>query len=522
MDDSRTESALAPAIRAGVYACFFLSGATALVLQILWSRQFVTVFGNSAYAISVVLCAFMAGLGVGGWLGGRLADRLSGRLLLYGGMQAGIGLCAAGIPVALAALRRWAPRVALLAPESLLLPGVTRFVVSFAILFVPCLLMGATLPALVRFCAESRQVMGGRIGLLYGLNTLGAAAGCFAAGYWMVDTLGLSLTNALAVSATLLVAAAAVGLDLAWRRHAVLRPAPVEEVRGTGPPGARDHEVNASERGRRARKLLPLVAFVSGLAALSCEVLWFRYLAFLTNVVYSFTNILGVYLLGLAAGSLVYRVALARSKDPIRPLSAVLMLLGLAVPLCFAAGALIYSSSPPAFLSPLAMTALTVLVPTVLMGTAFPLVCAAYTQSVATVGRSVGVVYAFNTLGAIVGSLIPVFLLIPRLGIQPSIFLMAFAYAASGALLWLAAAPRRRLLGPAGVTTLAPLAVVLVAVVVPADLCRRVLLSTSVTLGSHNEILFYREGRTGTATVVRDRISGIKKLYINSVGEVPT
>lgn len=308
----------------------------------------------------------MAGLGVGGWLGGRLADRLSGRLLLYGGMQAGIGLCAAGIPVALAALRRWAPRVALLAPESLLLPSVTRFVVSFAILFVPCLLMGATLPALVRFCAELRQVMGGRIGLLYGLNTLGAAAGCFAA------------------------------------------------------------------------------------------------------------------------------------------------------------GALIYASNPPAFLSPLAMTALTVLVPTVLMGVAFPLLCAAYTQSVATAGRSVGVIYAFNTLGAIVGSLIPVFLLIPRLGIQPSIFLMAFTYAASGALLWLAAAPLRNLLGPAGVTTLAPLAVVLFVVAVPADLCRRVLLSTTVTLGSHNEILFYREGRTGTASVVRDRISGIKKLYINSVGEVPT
>ena len=74
-----------------VYLLFFLSGFTALVFEILWSRQFVTVFGNSSYAISVVLCAYMAGLGFGSWLGGRLADQTRRWLLLYAGIEAAVG-----------------------------------------------------------------------------------------------------------------------------------------------------------------------------------------------------------------------------------------------------------------------------------------------------------------------------------------------------------------------------------------------------------------------------------------------
>ena len=89
-------------IKAAVYGSFLLSGATALIWEVLWSRQFVTVFGNSSYAISVVLCAFMVGLGLGGWLGGRLADRFfSRRLLAYGVIQVGIAVWALGMPTVL-------------------------------------------------------------------------------------------------------------------------------------------------------------------------------------------------------------------------------------------------------------------------------------------------------------------------------------------------------------------------------------------------------------------------------------
>ena len=162
---------------------FFLSGATALIFEILWSRQFVTVFGNSSYAISIVLCAFMGGLGIGSLLGGRLADRFPERLLMYGVMQAGVALWAMGIPVLLEVILVHLPGLSLLAPQSLLVPSLTRFVVSLSVLLVPCTLMGATLPLLSRFCTDSVDVIGRRVGMLYGLDTLGAAAGCFSAGH---------------------------------------------------------------------------------------------------------------------------------------------------------------------------------------------------------------------------------------------------------------------------------------------------------------------------------------------------
>ncbi|MHC4481365.1 MAG: fused MFS/spermidine synthase, partial [Planctomycetota bacterium] len=178
-------------LRLVAYVSFVLSGATALVLEVLWSRQFVTVFGASSYAISLVLGALMAGLGLGSWLGGRLADRIRAHLPTYAAILAGIAAWAAAIPFLLNALREAAPGLAWLARDSLLVSGLARFGISLAILLVPCALMGATFPLLSAFCATSRRVIGARVGLLYGLNTLGATLGCFAAGYWLIDSLGL-------------------------------------------------------------------------------------------------------------------------------------------------------------------------------------------------------------------------------------------------------------------------------------------------------------------------------------------
>src|SRR5208283_2774623 len=124
-------SASAPPLRTAwlnwcIYACFFLSGATALVFEVLWSRQFVTVFGNSAYAISIVLCAYMAGLGLGGLVGGRLADRITQWMPAYGAVQAGIAIWALVIPLLLDRLRLLVPALPALSPDSLPISALTR------------------------------------------------------------------------------------------------------------------------------------------------------------------------------------------------------------------------------------------------------------------------------------------------------------------------------------------------------------------------------------------------------------
>jgi len=514
--------ATAARLRAAAYGFFFLSGATSLIFEILWSRQFVTVFGNSSYAISIVLCAFMAGLGLGGWLGGRLADRFRDRLLLYGALQAAVALLALGVPLALALLRQVAPSIAMLAPRSAALTHLVRFAASFAVLVFPCTLMGATLPLLSRFCVDSPEAIGKRVGLLYGVNTLGAAAGCLAAGYWMIDSLGLSLTNQLAVGANLVTAGAIALLVGWWRRAAAAgaRAPVVPQPAQSTPDASSPNEVE--DAAHRANGLLLGVAFVSGLAGLASEVLWVRYLAFLDNAAYLFPAILGIYLLGTGLGSIVYRLVLARRGRPILLLAGAELLLGLAVPACFVVSAAVFSSGPPDSPGVWPMTVLTVLVPTALMGMAFPLICAAYARRVATAGRRIGAVYALNTLGAIAGSLIPVFLLIPALGIQASIMLAGGLYWLLGlALLW-AGVGRRRLpaLAAAGAATALLVAVALLGV--PRDLCRRVFLWTSPDLARHDEVLFYREGRTGTSVVVRDLVNGLKRVYINGTGEVPT
>ena len=96
-------------VRWCLYGCFFLSGSTALVFEVLWCRQFVTVFGNSSYAISIVLCAYMAGLGLGGLFGGRLADRLPHRLLAFGAIEVLIAAWALAVPILISWFRGIVP-----------------------------------------------------------------------------------------------------------------------------------------------------------------------------------------------------------------------------------------------------------------------------------------------------------------------------------------------------------------------------------------------------------------------------
>ncbi len=504
-------------LQLSIYVMFFLSGATALIFEILWSRQFVTAFGNSSYAISVVLCAFMGGLGIGSLLGGRLADRFPQRLMMYGVIQAGVALWAMGIPLLLEVILVHLAGLSLLSPQSLLVASLMRFVVSFGVLLVPCTMMGATLPLLSRFCTDSVNVIGRRIGMLYGLNTLGAAAGCFSAGFWMIQTLGLSATNWLAIFINLFIAMFVLLHHLARSRGTAGVRSRAKRTAAARPPGQGE-----SEPRRGVRRLLLAVAFFTGMAGLCCEILWVRYMGFFGDEPYVFTMILGTYLLGLGTGSLFYRSLLSGYARPLNILALAVLLLGLSVPSFFGASTLILSLREPGTVSRVLPMLVIALVPTLLMGMTFPLLCSAFTGSVDKVGRSVGVLYGVNTIGSIVGSMMPVFVLIPALGIQQSILLMGLLYVGMAWALLVVTDRRRKGLQLAGLATCSALMVVVFTVIVPGDLCQESFLASSSKLGRHNDIIFYREGRTGTAVVVRDKVNGLKSIYINGALEVPT
>src|SRR5450432_215137 len=198
-------------MRPVILGCFFLSGASGLVLEMLWTRMLTLVFGSTTLAVSTVLTAFMGGLGLGSYLAGKYADRLKNPVRAYALAEAGIGVYALLVPLVIMAypgLNRglWSAfgdRYALL--------SVLRFLASAALLIVPTTLMGATLPILARhFVAhpfELRRV-GLRIGTLYSVNLFGAVAGAFFAGFVFLPSFGLRWTNLVAASFNLTLATA--------------------------------------------------------------------------------------------------------------------------------------------------------------------------------------------------------------------------------------------------------------------------------------------------------------------------
>jgi spermidine synthase len=499
-------------MRWGIYACFFLSGATALIFEVLWSRQFVTVFGNSSYAICIVLCAYMAGLGLGGLIGGRLADRITQRAAVYGVVQMGVAAWAMAIPTMLAWLRALVPALPALSPESLFVSTLARFGLSFAILVVPCLLMGTTLPLLARAVTESERFIGSRIGMLYCLNSLGAAFGCLAAGFWMIETLGMGWTNLATIGANVVIAVTAFALSRPVARAIAPDWTKTPQSDSTTSTQAQEQETPGW--------ILLTLAFMNGLAGLACEVLWIRYLAFLDHTAYVFPTILCIYLLGIGLGGLVYGLLAGWIKRPIMALGFIEIMLAVSVLATFVVSAFVFAGGPPPPLKLKGMTLITVLFPTVLMGISFPLLCAVYGRQIQMLGRRTGLLVAVNTAGTVVGSLLPVFVLVPMLGIQKSITLISAIYSVMG--LVLLASGGRPNWGLVWRTAVG-YAVVLFFLfdIVPSNLCQRVFLATSFDLYKHTEIQFYREGRTGTAIVTRDKVSNCRQVYINGVSEVP-
>src|SRR5258706_11611680 len=164
-----------------LFLIFFLSGATGLVYEVIWVRLTGLVFGNTSHAIAVVLGAFMAGLALGSWWLGRKADRVDSALRMYGLLEIGIGISASLVPLAFRSLDTvyWA-----VAPSLENIPGgngFVRFGTSFLVLLAPTFLMGGTLPVLARFFAQTVDEVQRKVGLLYALNTFGAAFGTLAA-----------------------------------------------------------------------------------------------------------------------------------------------------------------------------------------------------------------------------------------------------------------------------------------------------------------------------------------------------
>jgi spermidine synthase len=423
---------------ARVALLLFASGFCALVYQTAWLRMFRMIFGASTAASAAVLAIFMAGLGFGGLLLGRRADRHPSPLGLYANLEAGIAVSAALSPLLLAAVS-WV-YVGLGGSLRLGLAGssVVRLLLSVVVLGLPTFLMGGTLPAVAR--AVGRRADFGRrtVGVLYALNTLGAVLGALITTFFALETLGVRKTVWIAALLNLLVVLAARGLARE------LPATPPEGTADADAPEAADREEDAAA-GPRPGLFPPFAAALAGFAFLLMELVWYRMLGpLLGGSSYTFGLILAVALLGIGLGGLLYGAGQGERRPTLLSFATTCALEALLIALPFALGdrlavlaALLRPLAGAGFL-PLvggwgAVTLIVVLPAAIVSGYQFPMLIALLGSGRRRVGREVGVTYAANTLGAIVGSLAGGFGLIPLLtapGVWRLVALLLLALAA--------------------------------------------------------------------------------------------
>ncbi|MCP3983487.1 MAG: hypothetical protein GY723_03815 [bacterium] len=396
-----------------VLLCFFLSGFAALLYETVWVREFAFVFGTSDLAVATVLAAYMGGLAAGAGLAGRIAPRIRRPILTYAILELGIGLSALAVPYAIQAstglLVAGFGGTGALPDAGGLTPTLFYLVCSFAILLVPTALMGATLPLLARYAVEKDSQIGSRIGLLYATNTSGAVLGTLTAAFLLLPELGLRGTVFAGVGVNLVVFAVAALL-----------------ARGlpTLPDLATSGEHGARTPRQWSALILPII-FFSGMVSFTYEVLWTRLLGqILGGSVYAFATMLATFLVGIAAGSAVGS-RLATERDRAARFF-VLTQLGVAL-LSYAAfslmdilpqlaqwigaGAVASTQGANVLLSGAA------LLPAALcIGATFPLAVRILASQEAEAGPASARVFAWNTLGSIIGSVGAGFLWIPAFG----------------------------------------------------------------------------------------------------------
>jgi spermidine synthase len=410
-----------------IHALFLLSGGTALVYQVTWVRNLSLIFGASHQATSIVLASFMAGLALGGALAGRRAGSVARPLRAYGILEVGIALFALALPTLLEGVDAAYVGAARSAGEVTPAVVLMRIALSFTVLALPTLLMGATLPLLIQFSVQRRAELGSQLAWLYGVNTLGAAAGAIAAGFLLIPSLGVWHTQLVAVAVNLAIGAVAVAVD------ARLRATPHE---ATPASPSRSSAAVVVPADPLALRMAFLGTAVAGACALALEVLWTRGIAIAVGgTVYSFTVMLAAFLIGIWLGSWLHATLPLRRVGEATQMGVVLIAIGvtswlasmliphlpqLMVELNFKVYGDLQRVRPGTVL----LVAFSVmLLPCIFMGIAFPLAGRVRARLRSGTGEPVGDTLGLNTLGSIGGSLLAGFVLIPRLGLQDGMLL---------------------------------------------------------------------------------------------------
>jgi spermidine synthase len=431
-----------------IYLMFFLSGAAALIYEVIWVRSLSLIFGGTHLAVTSVLSVFMGGLALGSYFLGRRVDALKRPLQFYGILELAIALSAGAFMV----LMKVYPSIYIIlaggGDASKLYLTVIRVLFAFLALIVPTTLMGGTLPVLVRFVSGRFGKVDTKLSLLYGFNTLGAVIGTASAAFVLLRLYSVSTAFHTAIILNVIIGVVCVVLQHTVRAIIPIPNAEAVKEGGAAPePSVEPDAERTDMMNPFSLRLVLLGIGVSGFCALGYEVLWTRILTLTVGTsVYGFSVMLIAFLTGIAVGSKSYGLFRRMFRLGEKGLPPIVIGFGI-IQFIIGISALIvtlhirdlpvHSTQLRYFYSSLGLDIFNarqwanltlafsyMMVPAFFMGLAFPFAGAVNAWHRKKVGHAVGDVLAYNTLGAILGSAISGYVLIFVFGIERSLQLL--------------------------------------------------------------------------------------------------
>ncbi len=502
-----------------VLALFFCSGSTALVYEVVWSKFLSQMFGSTIYAQTVVLAAFMGGLALGNRIFGRWADRLRQPVQAYGVLEIIIGIYA----LVFAAIDRAADYIFVAVGSGivdragmlLLLKGA----LSAALLLGPTVLMGGTLPLLAAWLQKSSADAGRRSARFYSVNSLGAVAGAALAGFWLVQQFGMVRTLQLTALLNLTIGAVAILLS----RGGLVEPPPGAETAPTEGAGI-------AAVGTQTLRWAGGIVALTGAVSMGLEVLSSRSLALIFgSSLQSFAVVLIAFILGIGLGSAWIASPRLRGRSSERVVVLVLCMAAAWVTLLvfnierwvdfYRIARTGLARTPTGYVYHQLLTAgmslLILGIPAAGIGSVLPLMIRAVSKEGALLGARVGALLTWNTLGAVAGTLLTGFVLMPLAGLRNAFGVLALVLALTALLVAWQHAWRTGITGAVGVCAFAGCLFIF-----GGEDWRHVMSSgvfrvwetkfeprLMPTLKQHVKILFYEDGPDATVSV--EQVDGV-------------
>lgn len=494
---------LRPAV---LFVLFFFSGLSGLIYEATWSHYLKLFLGHSAHAQTLVLIIFMGGMALGAWLASRWVAKWKNLLLVYAIIEAVIGVAAIVFHRVFVGATDVAYAAIIPALESAWAVGLFKWSLAATLILPQSVLLGATFPLMSGgMIRRFPQQPGASLAMLYFTNSLGAAIGVLVSGFWLMERVGLPgglLTGGI------------INVLIALFVWLLARDRPE-----TAP---REAKSRREASGVGFWRLMLLTSFVTGLASFIYEIGWIRMLSLvLGSSTHAFEIMLSAFILGLAFGGLWLRRRIDGLSDPLRFLGIVQIIMGV----CALTTVVAYNSSFDAMrliMESLARTpsgyslfnvashaiALAVMLPaTFCAGMTLPLITYLLLRDKHG-EQSIGMVYAANTVGAIVGVILAVHIGLVWLGLKGVIAAGAAMDMTLGiVLLWKATKQQTRWVPATGlVVTVVALAAVLIGIRFDVHkMASGVYRTGAIGTPQNEEIVFHRDGKTATVSLLKDR-----------------